>query len=155
MSVKRFKNTIRMSEDGPVDALVESDTGSWVLWSDYDALAAELADTIKRESDVRSRAFRAENRVQQLEAALSDLHAMVWGECPSLLNEDSGGSGDLDITIRDLLTPSETAAEQTMFKPLKDGLCIHCGRDARNHDFGGPCRPDSAMEDLAASKINV
>lgn len=42
MSVKRFKNTIRMSEDGPVDALVESDTGSWVLWSDFDALAAEL-----------------------------------------------------------------------------------------------------------------
>jgi hypothetical protein len=32
-----------MSEDGPVDALVESDTGSWVLYSDYDALAAKIA----------------------------------------------------------------------------------------------------------------
>jgi hypothetical protein len=32
-----------MSEDGPVDALVESDTGSWVLYSDYDALAAKVA----------------------------------------------------------------------------------------------------------------
>lgn len=77
MSVKRFKNTIRMSEDGPVDALVESDTGSWVLWSDYDALAAELAEQQKlhdvEDVLVRSRALAAEARVQALEAALAYL----------------------------------------------------------------------------------
>ena len=31
---------------------------------------------------------------------LAELHALVIGECPSLLNEDSGGSGELDVRIR-------------------------------------------------------
>jgi hypothetical protein len=38
-----------------------------------------------------------------LVGALTELHAMVWGECPSLLNEDSGGCGRLDVEIRGLL----------------------------------------------------
>lgn len=38
-----------------------------------------------------------------LRGALSELHAMVWGECPSLLDEDSGGTARLDIAIRELL----------------------------------------------------
>jgi hypothetical protein len=32
--------------------------------------------------------------------SLEELHAMVWGECPSLLNEDSGGCERLDSEIR-------------------------------------------------------
>lgn len=44
-------------------------------------------------------------RVEALEKALRELHAMVWGECPSLLNEDSGGNGMLDVEINRLLTP--------------------------------------------------
>jgi len=28
---------------------------------------------------------------------------MVWGECPGLLNEDSGGDFELDQRIRDIL----------------------------------------------------
>lgn len=51
--------------------------------------------------------------------------------------------------LKAALTASETKGE-SMFKPLKDGLCVTCGRDARNHDFGGACRTGSAMEDLAA-----
>ena len=43
-------------------------------------------------------AVEAENT--RLRAALEELHAMVWGECPSLLNEDSGGNARLDLEIR-------------------------------------------------------
>ncbi len=41
--------------------------------------------------------------IERLRAALTELHAMVWGECSSILNEDSGGSGKLDIEIRSLI----------------------------------------------------
>lgn len=34
---------------------------------------------------------------------LSDLHALVEGECPSLLNEDSGGDAALAVKIEELL----------------------------------------------------
>lgn len=36
-------------------------------------------------------------------ALLQELHAMVLGECPSLLQEDSGGCADIDIRITDAL----------------------------------------------------
>lgn len=39
----------------------------------------------------------------ELVAALTELHAMVRGECPSLLDEDSGGSARLDMEITALL----------------------------------------------------
>jgi len=42
-------------------------------------------------------------RAQQLEAALRELTAMVRGECPSLLNEDSGGCARLSLDIDTLL----------------------------------------------------
>jgi len=35
--------------------------------------------------------------------ALADLFALVEGECPSLLNEDSGGDSGLGIRIEDIL----------------------------------------------------
>lgn len=44
-------------------------------------------------------------RVAELEAALRWLNALVEGECPRLLNEDSGGSGELALKIQELLTP--------------------------------------------------
>lgn len=54
------------------------------------------------------RSLADENRAllrerDELRRVLSNLHAMVWGECPSLLNEDSGGSGELDLEIRELI----------------------------------------------------
>ena len=42
-------------------------------------------------------------QVKPLVEALRELYAQVKGECPSLLNEDSGGDGMLDIEIKDLL----------------------------------------------------
>ncbi len=47
---------------------------------------------------------RSVNALPELVAALEELHTLVWGECPSLLNEDSGGNGVLDVRIRDLFS---------------------------------------------------
>jgi hypothetical protein len=45
---------------------------------------------------------------------LAELHALVWGECPSLLNEDSGGCARLDMDIRAALrTPSPHPAPES------------------------------------------
>ena len=40
---------------------------------------------------------------KELVAALENLHAMLWGECPSLLDGDSGGSEFFDTEIREAL----------------------------------------------------
>lgn len=45
----------------------------------------------------RTQILEAENA--RLKDSLRDLHALVKGECPSLLNEDSGGDGELDLKI--------------------------------------------------------
>jgi len=47
-----------------------------------------------------------ENR--RLREALRELHAIVWGECPSLLDGDSGGGAGLDLEIEELLSPQGT-----------------------------------------------
>lgn len=43
---------------------------------------------------------------ERLRAALAELAALVRGECPSLLNEDSGGDARLDMAIDDCLPPN-------------------------------------------------
>lgn len=53
----------------------QDDDGDWYLVEDVDA------------------------RIAALEGALRELHAIVRGECPSLLNEDSGGNSRLDLEI--------------------------------------------------------
>jgi len=45
----------------------------------------------------------------ELTDALDNLHALVWGECPRLLDEDRGGSGFLDLEIEETLTTARTA----------------------------------------------
>lgn len=53
----------------------------------------------------------------ELTDALNNLHALVWGECPSLLDEDRGGSGFLDLEIEETLTTARAAlAEQPTLK---------------------------------------
>lgn len=42
-------------------------------------------------------------RIAALQMHLGELHALVWGECPSLLNEDSGGNSRLDGDIVEAL----------------------------------------------------
>lgn len=53
------------------------------------------SDALKAIEEANARAARATS-------LLEELHALVWGECPSLLNEDSGGNGQLDVDIRSL-----------------------------------------------------
>lgn len=59
----------------------------------------KLAEVMKGQADLEAKAAKYDALV----TALRDLHAIVWGECPSLLNEDSGGDAALDLRIRDLL----------------------------------------------------
>ena len=49
--------------------------------------------------------------IERLRGALRSLHAMVKGECPSLLDDDSGGCGQLDIEIDELLQPKALTQE--------------------------------------------
>jgi hypothetical protein len=46
-----------------------------------------------------------------LRAALGELFAQVEGECPSLLNEDSGGDAQLWLIITDLLDTTRAKIE--------------------------------------------
>ena len=48
-----------------------------------------------------------EARLDELARALKELYAVVRGECPSLLNEDSGGNARLDMQIIKALTLPE------------------------------------------------
>lgn len=41
--------------------------------------------------------------ISRLREALAELYALVKGECPSLLNEDSGGDAKLALEIEGLL----------------------------------------------------
>ncbi len=72
----------------------------------------KLADTCKVLRDQRELAIaakeQAERRGEVLAALLTELHAMVWGECPSLLNEDSGGSARLDMEINAALSGAKS-----------------------------------------------
>ena len=54
-------------------------------------------------SALKSRLQAAEEREGRLEAALRELHAIVLGESPALLNEDSGGDARLAWEIKELL----------------------------------------------------
>jgi hypothetical protein len=43
---------------------------------------------------------------------LQELHTMVWGEAPNLLDEDRGGSAYLDLDIEDVLEKARLALAQ-------------------------------------------
>lgn len=104
---------IRELELGIAQALHERG----LLSAENERLTAEI-DAHEVEQDAWELDFnRMKSAREQAEAALAEatgllaeLHAMVWGECPSLLNEDSGGSAELDIKIRDCLSPAAAAS---------------------------------------------
>lgn len=43
-------------------------------------------------------------------SALQNLNALVWGECPSLLNEDQGGNSGLAMQIEDAIAKAGDAS---------------------------------------------
>lgn len=68
-------------------------------WRDDATEFATLAGQMEAERDA------ARTRAEGLEAAIRELVTLVRGECPSLLDEDSGGDGRLSLAIDALLTP--------------------------------------------------
>lgn len=69
---------------------------------------AETVTLVSKE-DVTEALRWYESRIEGLESALSDLYATVKGECPSLLNEDSGGDARLDLACQEALAASPGA----------------------------------------------
>jgi hypothetical protein len=53
---------------------------------------------------------------------LQELHTMVWGEAPHLLDEDSGGSAYLDLDIEDVLDRARAALAEQPVVPTDDEL---------------------------------
>lgn len=56
------------------------------------------------DADQRQRIEELEKQNAALREALRELHAVVCGECPSLLDEDSGGDARLALQIEEALT---------------------------------------------------
>ena len=71
---------------------------------------ADKLDTTGRPGGLCGEAAAELRRLDRVNAEqrklLDELHALVWGECPSLLNEDSGGNSALDLDIRAALSSS-------------------------------------------------
>jgi hypothetical protein len=70
----------------------------------------ELGIMEKWQKDLLDIEKSIENRdslISELRDCLTELHAMVEGECPSLLNEDSGGSSSFEMRLRDLFARTE------------------------------------------------
>ena len=65
----------------------------------------DLMKYIKMDDYTRVTQLVEEQRqeIARLREALSELHAQVQGECPSLLNDDSGGDAKLALEIEALL----------------------------------------------------
>ena len=88
----------------------------------FDGFQVCIAEVEPTEHDVFPHAeyIRAEPVNRQMLYVLTELYAVVKGECPSLLNEDSGGDAELDMQIQDVIT----AAEQQLASGLNldDGL---------------------------------
>lgn len=92
---------------------VASATFGLALWQHWNwtcgarkALEADR-DSWRRVADTR------ESENLTLRRVLAELYTMVRGECPSLLNEDSGGDAALDLRIGAALASSGADKEQT------------------------------------------
>jgi hypothetical protein len=67
--VKRYANEVRVGADGPYDTIHENPNGSWVEFTDYDALSAKLA--------------AAEARVARYEAAMAEISLPMFDNSPA------------------------------------------------------------------------
>jgi len=61
---------------------------------------------------MNSNPIRRSDREVRLAMALVELTAMVRGECPSLLDDDSGGNARLALEIEALLDTASTATKE-------------------------------------------
>lgn len=94
--------------------IVKAKDGPWMM-VEYHEKAIDVQRQIIDEQVGENRGLRADvllmqrenaeqrQEIARLREALRELHAVVNGECPSLLNEDSGGDARLALEIEELL----------------------------------------------------
>jgi len=86
------------------DVVVYANSGRGITAGDVRRARAVLGIMhAPRKSDLSPEPLGGMEALRKTANALENLHAMVWGECPSLLNEDSGGSAHLDMEIKEAL----------------------------------------------------
>lgn len=70
-------------------------------------IARDKADQILASSLVQNEAGISQKLFDRAIRALEELTAVVRGECPSLLNDDSGGDGDLSVEIDEIIKEAD------------------------------------------------
>lgn len=78
--------------------------------------------SMENEVHLNNERTKAWEQRDKLLSALKELYALVWGECPSLLNEDSGGDVKLDEAVKKAIDFVE-GIEQTHRLS-----CMRCGK---------------------------
>lgn len=79
--IRQHIDQMRAMGELPYEARLENEVSR--LRAENAQLKAELAQATQREARLRK--------------VLTELYALVRGECPRLLNEDSGGDAELDL----------------------------------------------------------
>ena len=69
------------------------------LGEEYTDCASTYEDSREKVQAAKKEVDRLKAERDELAACLDELRKIVWGECPSLLNEDSGGFSELDLRI--------------------------------------------------------
>ena len=81
--------------ENKIELILDSDTGA-----DCTVLIDEL---IAHDAEQRRGIEQQAQEITRLREALTSLYALVKGECPSVLNEDSGGDAQLAMEIEQAL----------------------------------------------------
>ena len=68
-----------------------------------DLVGADFTTNMVYQGQLERRNADLMQQITRLREALTGLYALVKGECPSLLNEDSGGDARLDMEIEQAL----------------------------------------------------
>lgn len=102
------QSEISATQEGPYSVvaltpLPDAESALAELRAEVAKAVADAAEIGRGYLEESHRADTAEARLERVRGLLTQLHALVWGECPSLLNEDSGGDGQLDVDIRAFL----------------------------------------------------
>lgn len=109
-------------EDPNVCAEMKSDINAWM----------EAGKPNVQPSGNASAEARLRGVLEKTSRALEEIKAIVWGECPSLLNEDSGGNARLDIDIDDALE----AAQKVLSAHPHASDCARDGETTKSEGIG-------------------
>lgn len=96
-----YRAGLRTADEWPLGALaaIEDDLCRHEISTSPDP----VLELCQRFSTGRRTIMAYRERIEDLQVHLNELHKLVWGECPSLLNENSGGNSRLDGDIEEAL----------------------------------------------------